>query len=367
MRYRDEHKKFSGANDQALHEYIAGYQQVSRDYTLTATQQLQFMHNMFTGEAKRFYDEQVEGFAVSFSEAVHRLQTEYNSPVRQNAVKTELASLRVSNFVAAGQSEQTALANVYTVITKLAPQLSPSHRGDAHKIDFLRGAVIGMEWALGPMGRIAADALSFQHLYNQLIASLQLYEETRVANAKDGPMLERAAASNAPLPILFAGQGMYGRPNKGVGASTPRASTGGGTKKGVRFDPLTVQGCFNCEDPTHTMRKCPRPINAVKAAQRKLAYYAKKNAGGHTGATTVLYELCIQLDAPVVEEADGLDASGALAGGDNAADLERFEELLLSDVPWATDSDDAGRSGTGQDGSSTDTAPARTAGFALGE
>eukprot|EP00168_Porphyra_purpurea_P019439 TRINITY_DN7756_c0_g2_i1.p1 TRINITY_DN7756_c0_g2~~TRINITY_DN7756_c0_g2_i1.p1 ORF type:complete len:250 (+),score=58.51 TRINITY_DN7756_c0_g2_i1:173-922(+) len=69
MRYRDESKKYTGAEDQALHEHIAGYQDVCTDYELTHEEQLTFLHHMFGGEAKRYYDQHVNGFAATAADA----------------------------------------------------------------------------------------------------------------------------------------------------------------------------------------------------------------------------------------------------------------------------------------------------------
>lgn len=124
---------------------------------------------------------------------------------------------------------------------------------------------------------------------------------------------------------------MYANASRGVGATSRRRNGG---SLDANFDSLTVAGCFNCDDPTHIMRRCPRPINAVQAAQRKLAYFAKKNAGGRTAAATVLYELRAQLDAPASGDKSDIDAPAAhsLASDDEGfTDEALFETLLLTD------------------------------------
>lgn len=64
----------------------------------------------------------------------------------------------------AGKSEMEALVAVYTSIVKLAPHLPVTHRGDAHKLEFLRSAVVGRVWAVEPLSSIATNGLSFQQL-----------------------------------------------------------------------------------------------------------------------------------------------------------------------------------------------------------
>jgi len=299
-RYSGDARKFSGARDEAVHEYIADYQRVCCEYGLTHAQCLQCMHNMFAGEAKRFYDIHVEGAVVTFAEAVQKLNDEYNSPARQAAVKWELASLRVSILVAKGQTEMAALTSVHQTISKLAPQLPPSHRGDAHLVDFLHRAVVGMPWAFQPLCRIATNGLSFSQLHGELSLTLQLHEEARAANTKNESMLRMAASSRLSRSILLSRQGLYARPSRVFDATHHQGRAGGSSSTGrpsVWFDPLTAASCFNCDQPSHTIRQCPQPIQAVKAAQRKLASI-DENSGSRITAATVLFQLCEQLDGP---------------------------------------------------------------------
>jgi len=303
-RYGGDADKFSGAPDQAVHEYIADYQRVCFDYRLTHAQRLQYMHNIFAGEAKQFYDIHVEGDVVTFAEAVQKLNDEYNSPARQEAVKWELASLRVSILVAKGQTEKAALTSVHQKISKLAPQLPPSHRGDAHKIDFLHHAVVGMPWAFQSLCRIATSGLSFSQLYDELSLALQLHEEARAANAKDESVLSMTEPSRSSRSILLSRQDVYTNPSRIVGAAHPQGRAGGSSstdRPSVWFDPPTAASCFNCDHPSHTIRQCPQPIQAVKVAQRKLASI-ERSSGSCMTAATVLFQLCEQLDGPPFDE-----------------------------------------------------------------
>lgn len=151
--------------------------------------------------------------------------------------------------------------------------------------------------------------------------------ETVEANAKDGP----TTISRNAMPILFNCQGMYAHPARGGGTVPSRSQS---TTAGGRFDPLTIAGCFNCEDPAHTMHSCPRPINAVKAAQCKLSYYNKKHAGGRAAAMSVLYELCVQLDISSPDDKDAADtpvSHDMPSDDDDGHDASLFETLLLTD------------------------------------
>ena len=91
--------------------------------------------------------------------------------------------------------------------------------------------------------------------------------------------------------------------------SSPRKSTSN--------DPLQVMGCFNCGG-NHLLSKCTQPTNAVRAAKKKMEYYAKKN-GNHNSAHLVLFELCQQLEDRSVVDTD-----------ENADDVALFDALLAS-------------------------------------
>lgn len=150
------------------------------------------------------------GRYATLGEAVLRMSEEYNSHVRQTAVKNKLTSLRMGTL-RSRKREMAVLFNVHATIAQLAPQLPTTHRGDSHKVDVLRAAVVGTSWAIEPMSRIATGQLGFQQLFNELIASLQRHAETLAANARyTAPLglpgstsLRRAAAS-----VNYTGQGM---------------------------------------------------------------------------------------------------------------------------------------------------------------
>lgn len=126
------------------------------------------------------------------------VEAEYNSPVKQMQVKNLLATQRMNALVASGQTQLVALASTYKLILKLGPQVPLSYRGEAHKVDFLRGAVVGYAWANEPLSRVATQGLTFQQLYGELEASLQLHLEAESASAKDDPSLRPAVSSSVP-------------------------------------------------------------------------------------------------------------------------------------------------------------------------
>ncbi len=70
---------------------------------------------------KRFHLDRREKYVNTFHQAVGMIDTEYNSPVRQNRLKKYLNGLRLSKFTNQDLDEYTALEKVYKLITKLDP------------------------------------------------------------------------------------------------------------------------------------------------------------------------------------------------------------------------------------------------------
>ncbi|GAB0496233.1 hypothetical protein MMPV_007545 [Pyropia vietnamensis] len=338
MRFRDQASKFSGNLGESWSEFVAEYQQVARDYELTASQKLQYLHNLLRGDAKRFFLDRVQGTAATFAQAVDMVSAEYNSIVRQDRVKNYFSGLRLSSFVKDGTDVTTALEKTYKTISKLAPQVPRSHHGESYKVEFLRNAAVGNSWATEPLSRIATHRLTFQQLYGELEAALHLHNEARLAIMRDEVAHGVQPPEDKVPGILFAGQGRYMHRNKDIGKRFNTAKGGGGAK---RFDPLTVMGCFNCDDRSHSLGDCPHPVNAVKAAKRKLEYYAKKRAT-QPAASVILYQLCSQLDAAGVAS-DDADINAAdeedEVGSAVQNEVDIFEALVES--PDSTKDEDA--------------------------
>lgn len=148
-------------------------------------------------------------------------------------------------------------------------------------------------------------------------------------------MLKDAAESEAALvdgekdvSVLYQGQRWYANRNGGQDARP--------TEKGKsRFSPLLVMGCFNCDDPGHTLAECKKPVNWEKAARKRVEYTAKRR-GGHGSVAQVLLELCQELD--VMGQTLATNGDNAHDGGGSGADLDA-ESLFLA----LTDAKDDGK------------------------
>lgn len=125
MRLKDSDAKFNGDLEQCWHEYVDGYNQMSLDYNLSDKQKRQYLHNLLSKDALRYYLDQVQPFTATYQQAIDAIDREYNSVVRQTRIKNHLNALRVSSFVSAGIEISVALSNVYKTILKLPVSARP--------------------------------------------------------------------------------------------------------------------------------------------------------------------------------------------------------------------------------------------------
>lgn len=200
MRLKHNENKFSGDLGECWMEFVDEYLQISRDYSLTPIQKLQYMHNLLRGDAKRYFLDRVDGYATGFQQAVSMIEEEYNSQVRQTRVKNYLSSIRSSTFVGQVTETSEALAKVYKIISKTGSSLAP---GDAHKIEFLRNAIVGLNWASEPLSRVSTHNLTFQQLFGELEAALQLNKEATIANLRDMAELQGQHKTDEVIPGIF--------------------------------------------------------------------------------------------------------------------------------------------------------------------
>eukprot|EP00171_Calliarthron_tuberculosum_P003360 IDg3360t1 len=172
MRFKERDSKFSGDIGQSWIEYVAEFQQVARDYGLSPTQKKQYSTTYFEG-----------------------MQND-STWTAWTASKDVLEHASPEKFVGDGADELSALEKVYKLITNISPQVPQSHRGEAHKIEFLRNSTVG-----------------------ELEAALHLEREARVAVLRDKASsgMEINDSANSTVPgILFEGQGRYMNRHKGV-------------------------------------------------------------------------------------------------------------------------------------------------------
>lgn len=66
------------------------------------------------------------------------------------------------------------------------------HRGDGHKIEFRRAAVVACDWTSQPLPRETSHQLTFQQIYGELESPLQLSKEGKLEQMCDKPIIPLA-------------------------------------------------------------------------------------------------------------------------------------------------------------------------------
>lgn len=138
-------------------------------------EKLQHLNNLLDKDALRINFTVVPLCIGTYQQIVHQINDEYNTSVCHIRVKNYLNSLRVSTFVDKVFHTFAALAKAYKTILNLSLQCPISHRGDAHKIVFLKQAMVGLNWSLKRLQRVASQQLTFQKLCAKPEAVLLLH------------------------------------------------------------------------------------------------------------------------------------------------------------------------------------------------
>ena len=308
LRFRSD-DKFSGKLGKDLNEAINLYLDAANDYELNQEQRLKYFHNIFEGEARRFYRLKVSKRVPTFAEACVKMRSEFNSITRQNRVRKYLQGLRLSAIMRERSCSVTeALEELRETITKFAQQGPRNHRSEEDKVEYLYRAVVGHEWASNSLSQaIASEPADFQQMFTDLDSAwLQQQEETE-GRKRDGiPQARYRTEQGSRLPgLYYEGQGFYAKPRKfNSKSSVPR-----GYRPTSNFQPNTsrrmnennpgqngldkfgkIRKCHNCGSKDHFIRDC-----SVKGRNiaTNVANMLRQNPNG---AKQILYDLCLQTE-----------------------------------------------------------------------
>ena len=135
LRFKNQ-DKFTGKLGEDLTEHINNYIDAAQDYNLDQTNKLAFFHNIFDGEPKRFYREEVGNRCGNFGQACQVMQDEYNSITQQKRIRKYLQSLWIQSLMHAKKlNTAEALEELREIITRFAPQGPRTHRSEEDKVE----------------------------------------------------------------------------------------------------------------------------------------------------------------------------------------------------------------------------------------
>lgn len=85
------------------------------------------------------------------------------------------------------------------------PQLPRAFCADEHRVEILRKAVVGNDWATEPLSQIAMQGLNSQWFYEELEASLNLSKEAKLAVLHDSMTKPISKSDNELLGVFYQG------------------------------------------------------------------------------------------------------------------------------------------------------------------
>lgn len=157
-------------------------------------------------------------------------------------------------------------------------QVLDSNRGDAHKIAFLRKALIECVWPKEFLSLIATAGLSFQQLYAELEITAQLERET--VDAACLKTVSRPLSVDTLATTNFMGQAKNAR----------------GKRNFKRNFSVKKRSCVNCGSDLHLVKYFPHPVNSSRAAASRIQQL--RDAHTKNAVHIVLAHLCIELVDP---------------------------------------------------------------------
>ncbi len=78
-RFQNKDSKYSGADKENIMDFIVQYDLVSQDFHLSHHKKRQYVHNLFRGEALRYYHAEVEPLRNHEANVITKIQLQFNS------------------------------------------------------------------------------------------------------------------------------------------------------------------------------------------------------------------------------------------------------------------------------------------------
>lgn len=276
-RFKSRENKYSGSSDEDINVAYDLYEAMGKDYMLTPRQKLQYLHNLFTGEALKYYNDVVFPNSTSFGEAFTKLRNHFVNPQIQMRNHLDLSSLKFDKFLEKSGSPHEALKSILDYIRNKSKQVPADFRSEGQKIQYLKNAIMTQEWAEFPLQSIGVNT-TFKDLGEELSNALLFNEQRQTAQGDPKDPLTRHGSPSKPQ-INFT-QGRYAR--EIAGKLFP------GYPKN--------RDCWNCGKPGHRVTRCREQLNPARIAARKAEFLKSKKGkpfvkSGLSDTKQVLFEM----------------------------------------------------------------------------
>ena len=174
-------KTFSGDALQSIEETIRDYNILGNQLLLRDEMKAKFLMCIFEEAAKSDFISNCRE-DITFTEMEKVMRDEFESDARRLHVNMALRGLKVERVMSENENVvdgSDALNWLVKCINNLKPQFPEGFRSQDNKIQFLRHADIGIEWASQAISQITTSKYSFKGVISALREGLQYGEEVR--------------------------------------------------------------------------------------------------------------------------------------------------------------------------------------------
>ena len=142
-RFQNKYSKYSGADKENIMDFIMKYDLISRDFNLSHHEKLQYVHNLFRGEALRYYYGEVEPLGNNYADVIAKMESQFNSISKQQCVKAELSGLSFQDMVDKSDGDRRkTLRDLVATMEARIPLCPRDWRNESNKVDFLQNALL---------------------------------------------------------------------------------------------------------------------------------------------------------------------------------------------------------------------------------
>ena len=90
-RFHNKDSNYSGADNENIMDFIVQYDLVSWDFHQSQFEKLQYVHNLFRGEALRYYYAEIEPLGSNYANIIAKMKSQFNLISKEQCVKAELS------------------------------------------------------------------------------------------------------------------------------------------------------------------------------------------------------------------------------------------------------------------------------------
>jgi Zinc knuckle len=338
-RFQSEESKYNGSADSDLDKVFNTFGDCRSDNLIDESDALRYAHNMFTGDAKRFYDACDQTENTTIIQLKNSMQDRFISPAAQSAISRELDSLTITSMMAASKTgPRAALDLLHSIIVKKGPLGEPANRTDRMYGHYLRKAVLSELWARTAAEEfVTDDEMTFSDLHQALISAIITTEEVEVKKARayaesthygneesDGKQLTSDPG------VSYYGAQLGNFVHRPSSHAFPRSSPSS-QKSAPRTPRSSDRLCFKCQKPGHFARECRSEISTLDAARARVQHHGSNRRA----VSATLYEMCEDMDALALDVAEDRAADDPTEPEDefSAYFLGIEDELQPSPVP----------------------------------